>query len=848
MARRGTTLGRYLVLGELGSGAMGRVLKAYDETLDRTVALKLLHREAAEQNAERLRREAQALAKLSHPNVVQVYEVRCDRRQWFIAMELVGGQTLREWQEHDRRWRECVAVYLQVGAGLAAAHAVGLVHRDFKPDNCIIDEDGRARILDFGLVGGQPLHGADDEDDPRWSLPKGDLTLTAPGVVMGTPAYMPLEQMDGRGVDARGDQFSFCVSLYEALFGKRPFEGRTFEALRESVFLEMIAAAPKGTRVPARLRGILLRGLSADPEHRWPSMPDLIARLRTFVAPRARRRLVIGLAGGLAVAGVGLARYAEVGFRCEGARERLDGVWDEERRAEVRAAIVGTGLIHAPDVWERVVGPGLDSYASAWVEQHTDACEAARVRQEQSTEVMDLRMGCLHHAKVALDAAVEVLGGADADVVTNAHELVGSLPDLGQCADVETLLDDVAPPRSEDAGAVEDARGALASARAEREAGRYELARARLEEGARVLAAVEYDPVRAELALEEGWLSSVVGDYGASQVSARRALALASRHRQPRRMQEAAHALMFVIGCEEYRAEQALAYREVVEELARSEPLLEIGAASTIACVLHTQGKLDEAIDYHRLAIEEAESIGMRGGPRVATLYNNLGATLLMRGRLDEAEHAHRTALELVRRSLGPHHPHIARSLNNVANVEIAQHRLEEAELDLRQSLAIRLRAFGPEHPDVGESREALGVALWAQERYTEAEVEHRRSLEILEAAFGPYHPHVAGSHNNLANALYGQRRLLESEAEHRKALEIRVRVLEPEHPDIAVSMSNIATAMGTQGRLAEAEAMHRQGIELFERVMGPDHPHLSIMRGALADVLRAKGELPAED
>ncbi|MEM9463349.1 MAG: serine/threonine-protein kinase, partial [Myxococcota bacterium] len=213
---RGRTLGRYLLLGELGSGGMGTVLKAYDESLDRVVAIKLLHSEAAERYTERLRREAQALAKLSHPNVVQVYEVGQHDGQWFIAMELVSGKTLRQWQQTPRGWRECVETYLQVGAGLIAAHRAGLVHRDFKPDNCIVDRVGRPRVLDFGLVGGdaEPVLDVTSEEIEVIGLGGGALesSLTESGAVLGTPAYMPPEQMRGEGADARSDQFSFCVS------------------------------------------------------------------------------------------------------------------------------------------------------------------------------------------------------------------------------------------------------------------------------------------------------------------------------------------------------------------------------------------------------------------------------------------------------------------------------------------------------------------------------------------------------------------------------------------------------------------------------------------------------------
>jgi serine/threonine protein kinase len=214
-------IGRFILLDTLGEGGMGTVLEAYDETLDRKVAVKLLHPAIAESNAKRLVREAQALAKLSHPNVVGVYEVGNVEGRTFIAMELVRGETLKQWQGQDPRpgWRECVEVYVQAGQGLAAAHAVGLVHRDFKPGNCVIDNHGRVRVLDFGLVRELDAASVDEPAGASTLLRPTDAaletSLTRTGTVLGTVAYMPLEQLSGALADVQSDQFSFCVSLYE---------------------------------------------------------------------------------------------------------------------------------------------------------------------------------------------------------------------------------------------------------------------------------------------------------------------------------------------------------------------------------------------------------------------------------------------------------------------------------------------------------------------------------------------------------------------------------------------------------------------------------------------------------
>lgn len=436
---------RYSVLGKLGEGGMGVVVRAYDSELDRQVALKVLHSELGDRYTQRLRREAQAMAKLSHPNVVQVYEVGEIEGRTFVALELVKGQTLDKWtrQRPGPSWRECVSVFLQLGAGLAAAHERGLVHRDFKPANAILDEKGRARVLDFGLA--RRFEGIDEPSSVKTcKIEAGtselDAMLTRSGTVLGTPAYMPPEQMDGHEADARSDQFSFCVSLYEAVYGERPFAGRTLEALMVSIAGGAVRPGPKGNKVPGPLRAVLLRGLAVDPAQRWPSMEALLGELRKLVAPRTRRGLVLGLTVGLLGMGaaLGVPHYLEMQARCSGAGVQLDGVWDEERRQEVEYVILSTELSYAADTWERIE-LRLDEYAEAWMRKHTEVCEATRVHGEQTEEAMELRMRCLHERKIALDAAVTVLADADATVVEKAVQLVEALPSMDRCDDIEQL-------------------------------------------------------------------------------------------------------------------------------------------------------------------------------------------------------------------------------------------------------------------------------------------------------------------------------------------------------------------------------------------------------------------------
>lgn len=295
-------LGRFMVLGQIGSGAMSAVYAAYDEELDRKIAVKVLRAPVtASLGDQRLRREAQAMARLSHPNVAAVHEIGSWEGRMFIAMEFIKGETVEAWLRTGQRdWKAILDVYLEAGRGLAAAHGLGLVHRDFKPTNMMVGEDGRTRVLDFGLVRlaeeGEAGEAGEAERSERRDAPMIDpaLALTATGDCLGTVAYMaPEQRARPTAADARSDQFSFCMSLHEALFGVRPASG---------------TPAARSPQVPARLSAALERGLSARPDHRWPSMDHLLRELANLRWPARRwRPHRTALAMALVVAAVVLA-------------------------------------------------------------------------------------------------------------------------------------------------------------------------------------------------------------------------------------------------------------------------------------------------------------------------------------------------------------------------------------------------------------------------------------------------------------------------------------------------------------------------------------------------------------
>ena len=289
-------IGRFVVLRRLGAGGMGVVYAAYDEELDRKLAIKVVRDDThGTQGRTRMQREAQAMARLSHPNVVQIYEAGEFAGQVYVAMEFVKGQNLSEWlAAEERSHEETLEVFLQAGRGLAAAHRQGLVHRDFKPDNVLVDGDGRARVLDFGLARAEIGHQDDAADSviARIGGVQGNVLsteLTMAGAILGTPAFMSPEQHLGMPTDARSDQFSFCVALYGALYHKSAFAGHTLIELTENVTTGKLRKPPANTKVPAAVFSALAVGMATDPNDRYPSMDTLLGELAPDV-PDGRRR------------------------------------------------------------------------------------------------------------------------------------------------------------------------------------------------------------------------------------------------------------------------------------------------------------------------------------------------------------------------------------------------------------------------------------------------------------------------------------------------------------------------------------------------------------------------------
>jgi tetratricopeptide (TPR) repeat protein len=845
--RKAFKIGPYVVVGRIGQGAMGMVYAAYDEKLDRKVALKLLHslQDTGTLGPARLLREAQTLARVSHPNVVQVYEVGQHDDEIFVAMEFVRGGTLRTWlREQPRPWPEVLAVYLQAGRGLAAAHAAGVVHRDFKPDNVMLGDDGRVRVMDFGLARapGRAEPVATTLRSQETSLSP---TLTAEGTILGTPAYMAPEQYNRGEIDAQSDQFAYCVALFEALHGQRPFAGEDLRSLAASVRRGEIREPPR-RGVPRWLRQIVIRGLAVDPAQRWPSMTALLTRIERGQA-LARLRLggALLLALGLAGAGAWGWHHADLARReraCQAAGAGIDAVWNDTVRAQVREAFVKTGVADAADAAERAL-PWLDRQAAAWKTARTDACLDHDLRGLWSADTLDRSVWCLEDRRGDLEALIAELSRADRSVLQKAVPAAAGLEPVAGCRDPALLARLPALP-AEGRDELRAVRAEFSRASGLDAAGRYkevaEVAAAALPRAE----ALAWPPLTAEARL---WVARSLerqGKYAEAEAALEDAGFAAMEAGALGIAADAANALVMVVGQKLARFDDGLRWARFAElALADLEPQPGLRSAArlgAIAVVRSMTGDFAEArtLQERALALHE-QALGPEH-PRVASALGNLALTHMSLGEFPEALAINGRSLALREAALGPEHHDVARVLSNRAVILRNMGKLPEALAINRRVLATSEKILGPEHPDVAVTLTNIAnidVQLFALD---EALAMHERALKIREQALGPDHPDVAASLSNLGTVHLQSGRYALARAPLERALKIREQVFGPEHREVATSLGNLALLERYVDAPQVARRLQERALAILEKVAGPEHP-------SLVPVLVNLGELDYE-
>ncbi|MBL8626492.1 MAG: serine/threonine protein kinase [Myxococcales bacterium] len=657
---RGATIDRYLVIATLGRGGMGVVVSAYDPELDRRVAVKLIAQRGGSTGDRsggqaRLVREAKAMARLSHPNVVPVFDAGTHAGDVFVAMELCEGGTLRQ---HHRAapppWPEVLAAFVAAGRGLAAAHAAGLVHRDFKPDNVLVTASGEIKVSDFGLVTAAP----DAPTAPARPPVAGGDALTQTGSVVGTPRYMAPEQFSGGAIDARCDQFSFCASLYEALWRARAPAHTTFAALAAA---DELTAPGADDPVPLAIQHAIVRGLALDADARFPTMPALLAELAP--PPRARRWPAALVA--LAAAGGAIAIATRLGAttaadRCPLPAANLDGDWTAAHQQRLRAAFAASGRSYAAESGADAIAT-IDAYVGAWARASRDACQHARALGADGAALAARQLGCLARRRDAARALIlELIAHPDDAALAAGPAATARLPAIADCADAEALAARPQPTPAE-APMVREVERALAAIDAQLAAGHYPAAAAALPAVVARSERLGFAPlnaevlaVRAEVQATTGALAAATRDLHAAAASARRLGLPEVEARAWRSLatserlggdHEAALAAAQMLGALAARADDRLAQVDAT--------LLQVRHAILLGELARAHALMRDVAPL----VPAAAAVDWRLGGRWALAR---GGVATARGDVDAATAADREAHAIFVAHLGPDHPELA--------------------------------------------------------------------------------------------------------------------------------------------------------------------------------------------
>lgn len=792
--------GRLAILHEVGAGGMGTVYAAYDPELDRKVALKVVRPERAhdERATTRMLREAQALAKLSHPNLVPVFEVGRADGQIHLVMELVHGATMRSWIADTRpRADAIVRHWLDVARALVAVHGAGLVHRDVKPSNVLIGEDGRARLVDFGLAR------AAGEGD--WSERTQDDALASPtpdaaSIVAGTPAYMPPEVFGGAAPDAAADQYSLCVSVYESLFGERP---AAFELEEPSDPEPREGVGP----VPRRVVVALRRGHASDPARRFESMEALVDALERGMRRPWRTRAAwasaVAVAGGLGALSVYAVRPPAVKPACTDLGGELDVQWNDARRGQVSAQLEGADLPYASTLAAAVTGQ-LDAWSTAWMDERRGACEATHVQHVQSPARLDGRVACLERQRLQLDATVDALVELDPRAVSRAVDAVAALPVPTDCA--AAALVRATYPRP---GAAQRDRFAALERAFAHAAARQAVDEMRV--SAERLRTLRYDAEAAGHLRVAGEASVLLGDVLVmsrdldARASLEQAENIAEAHddlllrerarrgldryatevggdleaawRAVRRYEATVQALgaaphlrvrvhtdrgrVQLMAGEPARAEAELGRAvEAAQETGALADRNLVNVLALLAIAQSSQGRPEEALATFararevdaRWGIDRLDRRELRRWPGTVELHE--ANAMLGRGAIDEAQAMIEAALDDYAGLYGRDSLPVAEALAVMVSLELRRGNTRRAQGHAERADAIAVRWLGPLHERRIQTLSALGAVAFDRGRLDDALATFEQALAILEGVRGKQSLDLAYAHNNVGETL----------------------------------------------------------------------------------------------
>ncbi|MEM9457633.1 MAG: protein kinase [Myxococcota bacterium] len=763
----GYTIGRYLVEKLIGRGGMGEVYSAYDPKLDRRVAIKRVSDTNGSISDVRLRdalmMDARSTARISHANVVKTHDCGLDGDELYVVMELVEGSTLGQWLEaQPRSWREIVEVFVQAGEGLACAHQHGIIHRDFKPANVLISDQGQARVADFGL--------ARITDDLRRSPPDDSAPSLASAELAGTPQYMAPEQYEGAELSPQTDQFAYCNALYRALFHHAPFDGRTIHELSENVKKGLVRSPRNRLGAPRALVRAVLRGLALDPRDRHRSMDDLVQQMRSALL--RRRKILWTTLGGTVAIVAALAGYHWPGTQpCASTIEP----WTAHQRAMIYESLKQRPSLEPLAI--NSIMDSLDRYKREWTAAHQDTCAATRIRAEQSDQLMDQRFDCLESQRVSFLAFSDQLVKEDGPGAWDMLTQIEDFPPTSDCS-AELVRERMTKaqryrPRT---NAITSPRNRakqteleqqLSIARADMSASRYARARrharkvasrakaldlrdlladALFVQGTSGLEIARTDDELAEAgdALDQGLVVAIesgntrlIAELNLARASTS-ALRLSPADRQLRLNAARAYAKTLPelgtilarvelaqgrLALSQRRADDAIEHFEETIDLARGGPI-ELLAMSEIAKSHHQRGELDRAEQIWQELSSTLERLSPLD-PRLAAIKHNLAIVAMNRRDFDDALSLNREAQDIYRRRPTTDRRHLAKVQIGIARVHRYQDRAHEAE-PILQEVVEMLGAMGSS---------ANEVLMWALEEMVATEIDLGRHEEARRQA-----------------------------------------------------------------------------------------------------------------
>jgi len=773
---RGSVLDQYRIVKVIGEGGMGVVYGARDLRLDRDVAIKVgLERSAA--TLARVSREAIALARLAHPNVVTVHGVGDLGGRPYVVMEHVTRGTARQWVV-GKSWHEIVELYIAAGRGLAAAHRAGLVHRDFKPDNVLVGDDGRPRVADFGLA--RPTDASEAIAGGR----SGEETRAG-----GTAAYMAPEQLARRAVDARADQFAYCVSLWEALFGERPFPQRTGEEL---AYAE--PKRPSGADAPKRVEQILRRGMAFAPEDRWPSLELLVEELAR--GPRRPRLAWFALAAGAAVVASGLALHREsAADPCAIGAASIREVWTPDRAGALAAAIAPTGarpwLVTAAARARTVI----DGWTYDWSKEYTHVCAATRT---WSAELVTKGYACLDQRKRELVAGLDAIASSG----EHADSLIGRIAVPATCGDASYLAASVAPPRDvQTATRVASARDALAKVEALEAAQAQDKVKALLPQVVAQAKAIEYPPLAAQVLRAQGNAASLDRDHDAAIVRYRDAYFRAREIGDEETAATSAAAIAREL-LELSRDADAMDWARLSEVDARasSSQRAEMESAAALAMVTREHGDQIQALTYADRYVELARARHSDPAPALdlrARVRDRIGD---YQGALADLDAADRET-----RDRYGDHPQLVMQLDDRALILEHVARPDEAVATARAAVALAHELVADDSPLANNARSILAVTLKDNHGYAEALSLIEQATVYDRAHDGERGYNVASDLNDHADTLSHLHRIAEATTEWKRAADIFREIEGPDGYDVALVEYNLWNGLYSMGRPLEA-------------------------------------------